>query len=335
MQGHNQGSNSTEKFPKPCLFASRCLGFEACRWNGDVIHEPLVEMLHPFVDWVTACPECEIGLGVPRRPIRLIVSESNPDEDALVQPSTGLVLTEQMERFSREKLAQLPELDGCLMKFRSPSCGIGAVRVHHAADKSSVARQGPGLFGRALLKAFPHLPIEDEGRLHNFVIREHWLTRIFAGARLRRMIRDGQMKDLIQFHSEHKYLLMAYSQTGLKTLGRIVASGSQKTVAPTAQAYATAFHDALQKPARFTSQINVLHHVMGYFSHQVEHPEVEYMLDLIEEFRRGGLPLSVPVQVLRGWAIRFQNDYILNQAFLAPYPAELVAISDSGKGRKV
>ena len=322
-------------FPKPRVFASRCLGFEACRWNGDVIHEPNVEKLHPFVDWVTACPECEIGLGVPRRPIRLVVNESNPDEDALVQPATGIDLTEKMNRFCRERVAELPELDGCLMKFRSPSCGISSVLVHHAADQPSVARRGAGLFGRALLEAFPHLPIEDEGRLHNFTIREHWLTRIFAGARLRQVIGAGQMKDLVQFHATHKYLLMSYSQTGLRKLGQIVAGGSQKTVAPTVREYVDVFYETLKNPSEYTSQINVLHHVMGHFSDLVERSEIEYMLDLIEEFRRGGLPLSVPVQVLRGWAIRFKSEYVLDQAFLHPYPTELVAISDSGKGRKL
>ena len=324
-----------QSFPKPTVLASRCLGFEACRWNGDVIHEPVVEMLHPWVDWVTACPECEIGLGVPRRPIRLVVDPSDPERDALVQPATGADLTERMNRFCRERVPALPELDGCVLKFRSPSCGISNVRVHHGADKSTVARRGPGLFGRAILDAFPDLPIEDEGRLHNFTIREHWLTRIFAGARLREMAQTGRMHDLVQFHANHKYLLMAYSQTGLQKLGRIVAAGSQKTVDAAVREYKAAFCDALKKPARYTSQINVLHHVMGYFSGEVDRPEVEYMLDLIEDFRRGGLPLSVPLQVLRGWAIRFRNEYILNQTFLAPYPPPLATISDSGKGRKL
>jgi uncharacterized protein YbgA (DUF1722 family)/uncharacterized protein YbbK (DUF523 family) len=300
-----------------------------------VIHEPLVEMLGPLVEWVTVCPECEIGLGVPRRPIRLVVSPSDPEQDALVQPATGADLTEKMHDFCRETVPALPDLDGCLMKYRSPSCGISNVRVHHGIDKSSVARRGAGLFGRTILDTFSHLPIEDEGRLHNFTIREHWLTRIFAGARLRQTVQTGRMKDLVQFHSEYKYLLMAYSQVGLKKLGRIVAAGSQKTVEATAAEYVTAFHDAMQKPARYTSQINVLHHVMGYFSDEVDRSEVEYMLDLIEEFRRGGLPLSVPLQVLRGWAVRFRSEYILSQAFLAPYPKELTAISDSGKGRKL
>ena len=347
-------------FPRPTIFSSRCLGFEACRWNGDMIREPFLDDLREYANFITACPEGDMGLGVPRDPVR-IVGARDSDEVRLVQPATGKDYTADMRAVIDGFLARmkagpkpgpkpgpgeplpevlrwddreiLPPVDGFVLKHRSPSCGPNTVRIYREADNPAVLRRGAGLFAEALLREFGHLPIEDEGRLHNYLIREHWLTRIFASARLREVVASGSMARLVDFHSDYKYLFMAYSQTGLRELGRIVAGGSKKTFGPTAAAYEVRFHKAFAKPARFTSVINVFQHIQGYFSKRITPEERRYFQNVIEEYRRGGLPMSVPVQILKTWAIRFQEEYILRQVFLEPYPQSLVSITDSGKGR--
>ena len=348
--------NEQNGFPRPTIFCSRCLGFEACRWNGDMIREPFIDDLREHAAFITACPEGDMGLGTPRDPVRIVGSRDS-DEVRLVQPATGKDCTADMDAMIEGFLSRmraepkppieeplpdvirwndrdvLPPVDGFILKHRSPSCGPNTVRIYREADNPAVLRRGAGLFAQALLEEYPHLPIEDEGRLHNFVIREHWLTRVFAFARLREVIASGSMARLVDFHSDHKYLFMAYNQTGLRELGRIVASGSKKTFAPTVAAYEERFHKTLAQPARFTSVINVFQHIQGYFSKGTSPEERRYFENVIEEYRRGGLPMSVPVQILKNWAIRFEEKYILRQVFLQPYPQPLVSITDSGKGR--
>lgn len=343
-------------FLRPTIFCSRCLGFEACRWNGDIIREPFIDELRAHAVFITACPEGDMGLGVPRDPVRIVGSRDS-DEVRLIQPATGRDCTADMNGMIQGFLARmeagpkpavdaplpevirwddrdvLPPVDGFILKHRSPSCGPNTVRIYREAANPAVLRRGAGLFAEALLAKYSNLPIEDEGRLHNFVIREHWLTRVFAFARLREVAASGSMGRLVDFHSDHKFLFMGYSQTGLRELGRIVAAGSKRTFSTTLAAYQDRFHKALAKPARFTSVINVFQHIQGYFSKRINPEERRYFENVVEEYRRGGLPMSVPVQILKNWAIRFEEKYILRQVFLQPYPQRLVSITDSGKGR--
>jgi uncharacterized protein YbbK (DUF523 family) len=171
-------------FAKPRLLVSRCLGFEACRWNGAVIDDPLVESLKAHAEILTVCPECAIGLGVPRHPIRLVRAEDGGGP-RLMQAAGGGDFTEPMRGFSREFIAGAGVLDGAILKFRSPSCGLSSVKIHRAVDKGEAAGKGAGLFAAELRLARPELPAEDEGRLKSFAIRDHFLTRVFLSAELR------------------------------------------------------------------------------------------------------------------------------------------------------
>lgn len=325
---------------KPRIIVSRCLGFDACRWNGEMLHDEFVESLRPHVDFVTFCPECEIGLGVPRRPIRLVAPVGSRQKEPvemhsvqLVQPASGLNVTQDMHDAAIAMLDSTDPPDGFLLKHRSPSCGPLDVRIYKSADDCNVAGKGAGLFAWNVSKQYPNLPIEDEGRLRNFLIREHWLTAVFAIARLRRVAHIGRMRHLIDFHARHKYLLMASSQAGLRRLGRIVAAGSDRTANETLDEYLSLFPGVVASRSRIPSRINALQHVFGHFSNGITQAERQYFLDLIEEYRREAMPLCVVVAILRSWAERFDNDYIRSQTLLCPYPESLSTLGDSGKGR--
>lgn len=319
---------------KPVVLVSRCLGFEACRWNGISLDDPFVRQLTPFVEWRTVCPEADIGLGVPRRPVRL-VRDRETDGARLIQPATGHDATAAMTDFATTFLAKLGPVDGVLLKYRSPSCGMKNVKIYQRADEGHVHRTGAGLFAAAVEAALPEVAAEDDGRLHNFLLREHWLTRVFASHRFRAVEASGKMGELVAFHSANKYLLMSSSQTALRELGRLVANHDKEPAPAVIAAYGTGLRQALARPPRLGSRINVLQHIMGYFSKRVEARERDYFLDVLEEYRREGMPLSVPVGILKAWAIRFEEEYVLQQTFLAPFPAELVTVTDSGKGRKL
>ncbi|MBC7187345.1 MAG: DUF523 and DUF1722 domain-containing protein [Calditrichaeota bacterium] len=315
---------------KPVVVVSKCLGFEACRYNGVTIPSEVVAKLAAFVRFVPVCPEVEIGLGVPREPIRVVQSRDGP---RLLQPATGADVTDKMVAFASTFLAGQRNTHGFILKSRSPSCGIKDVKIFAGAGDPIPVAKGSGFFGAAVLEQFGHLSVEDEGRLSNFRLREHFLTHLFVTARFDQVKGIGTMGALVEFHSRHKLLLMSYSQKHLKEMGRIVANPEGKPVAQLLEQYEHHLHAALARPARSSAVINVLMHALGYFSPQLGAKEKAFFLDTLLKFREERVPLSVPVAVVKSWIARFGQPYLEAQVFFDPYPEALVEISDSGKGR--
>ncbi|MCS7287047.1 MAG: DUF523 and DUF1722 domain-containing protein [Anaerolineae bacterium] len=316
--------------PEPRIVVSKCLGFEPCRYDGSIILDPIVNSLREWVEFIPVCPEVEIGLGVPRPPVRLVWIAG---EVRLLQPVTGLDLTEKMQAFAASFLDGLPPVDGFILKSRSPSCGLRDVKIYSAAEKVPPVRAGMGVFGGAVKARFPDIPVEDEGRLTNRAIREHFFTVIFALARLREVVDSGQMKALVDFHTRNKFLLLAYNQARLRELGRLVANPQQRPVNEVMAQYVAGFKAALARPPRRPAIVNVLMHALGYLSDQLTPAEKRYFLDLLTAYRENKQPLSTPVGILRAWLLRFEEPYLSVQTFFSPFPESLVSLQDSGKGR--
>ncbi|UOY92955.1 DUF523 and DUF1722 domain-containing protein [Ectobacillus sp. JY-23] len=314
-------------FTKPKVIVSKCLEFDACRYNGDVISDIVVKSLMPHVHFIPVCPEVEIGLGTPRETIR-IVEEGGILK--LVQPSTGEDVTEAMMSFSAHYLSSI-EADGFILKSRSPSCGTRDVKIY--AGGKIPAGKGSGLFGGAVLERFSHLAVEEEGRLRNFTIREHFFTKLFTIAAFKALKHEPNMKKLVKFHSDNKYLFMAYNQTKLKEIGRIVANHEQFSVSEVFVAYEKGLYDMFQRAARYTSHVNVCQHIFGYFKDKLRKEEKEHFLLLLDKYSKKKIPLSSILALLRSWTIRFEEQYLEQQTYFEPYPEDLIDISDSGKGR--
>jgi uncharacterized protein YbgA (DUF1722 family)/uncharacterized protein YbbK (DUF523 family) len=317
-------------FVKPRIIISKCLTGAYCRYNGEIIFDHFINQLNPYVDYSSVCPEVEIGLGVPRNPIRII---SQRGKMSLLQPATGQDVTQEMTRFSESYLDSIKEVDGFILKARSPSCGIKDVKVYPGIDKNNILEKRAGIFGQAVLTKFPFLPIEDEGRLTNFKLREHFLTRLFTLVSFRTLPKS--MNDLVQFHTVNKYLLMTYNQKILRELGKIVANPDKKPVSRVFQDYGIFLSQAFMKAPRYGASINVLMHALGYFSKNLTPKEKAFFLDTLEKYRLEKVPLSVPLNILSSWTIRFEVKYLYNQTFFYPYPEALMQISDSGKGRNL
>jgi len=317
-------------FPKPRIVISKCIGFDPCRYNGEIVHDKFVTRLEPHVDFVCVCPEVEIGLGTPRAPVRIV---SSKDTFKLIQPSSGLDVSARMRRFSRDFFEGLKEVDGFILKNRSPSCGITDVKVYSGPEKGPVIGKTAGFFGGAVLEQFGDRAIEDEGRLKNLSIREHFLTRVFAFAGFRSLQQSQSMSALVRFHAENKLLLMAYNQTKMRELGRIVANADGKRIGAVLELYEKSFRTALHNPPRRASPINVLMHGLGYFKKELSAREKRHFLEMLEAYRQGRTPLSSAVSVLRSWVMRFQAEYLYRQTFFGPFPEELMALDDSGRGR--
>lgn len=299
---------------KPIVAASLCLGEAEVRYNGAAIRDPFFARLAPLVEFRPVCPEVEIGLGVPREPIHI-------ENGRLVQATTGEDLSERMRSFAAGWLGGLKEVDGFLLKSRSPSCGLKDV-------KRAGERKGAGFFGEAVLAAFPLAAVEDEARLRNFRIREHWLTKLWALADLRGVRR---MSDLVRFHARHKLLLLAYRETSMRALGRLVAGTSP--FGEKLSRYREGFGEALGELPAPGPHANVLEHAMGHFKRELGEAEKRHFLGLLRRLQAGRLPLSVPVGILRAWLARHPKPYLADQAYLDPFPEELADLGDSGKGR--
>ncbi|MBN1860420.1 MAG: DUF1722 domain-containing protein [Candidatus Thermoplasmatota archaeon] len=307
-------------FVKPRIVISKCIEFEFCRYNAQIIRSDIVSRMKPHVEFLPVCPEVEIGLGIPRDPIRIVEKQS---KKYLVQPNTGRDVSEDMKRFAERFLSNQKDIDGFLLKSQSPSCGTRDVKIYPAVMHSAAIRREAGFFGEHVLKNFTFLAIEDDMRLHNPVIREHYFTKIFMFARFRKIKQVGLLRPLLRFHTENKFLLMAYSQKELRNLGNILANQDKQPLPGVFSEYEQHLHNAFFKAPRYTSQINVLNHVFGYVSQDLKETEKQFYAGLLQKFRGGQIPLSVIINLVRSWAIRFNQPYLLPQTFFEPYPDEL------------
>jgi uncharacterized protein YbgA (DUF1722 family)/uncharacterized protein YbbK (DUF523 family) len=321
---------SMDTLPRPTILVSRCIEFDHCRYNGLTISSDVVRALMPYVEFVPVCPEVEIGLGIPRDPIRVA---SIGGVRRLVQPSTGADVTAAMNRFTASFLESLRVVDGFILKSRSPSCGIKDVKVFSGVEKQAAVDRGAGFFGGAVLSRFPGHPAEDEGRLLNFRIREHFLTSLFALARFRAAKEVRAMRNLVDYHARSKLLLMSYSQKEMRILGRIVANPEKRETSEVFEEYEVHLRAAFAKAPRYTSNVNVAMHALGYFKAGLSHPEKEHFLASLEKYRAGKIPLSAVLAIMNSWLARFGDEYLRQQIFFEPYPEGLVEITDSGKGR--
>jgi uncharacterized protein YbgA (DUF1722 family)/uncharacterized protein YbbK (DUF523 family) len=316
---------------KPNIIISRCLGFDACRWNGIALEQAWLQHLAKYTNMITVCPEADIGLGIPRDPVRLV---KDGDAVVLYQPKTKKRHTQKMQRYGLNFLKAQQDIDACILKGRSPSCGIKGVRIYDDFEDPKNFSNGIGLFGEQVIEHFPNIAVEDEGRLLNFEIREHFLIRLFTHARFRVAKATGKAHDLIQFHAAHKYLLMGFNQTQMRVLGQIAANRDKKPMGQVYDNYEAQLHLVLSKTIKISNMINVAHHLFGYFSKDLSKSDKDFFLNSIELYRDERIPLSTLMHAIQLWATHFKQDYLLQQTVLAPYPDALMAITDSGKRNK-
>jgi uncharacterized protein YbgA (DUF1722 family)/uncharacterized protein YbbK (DUF523 family) len=302
---------------------SSCLLGEEVRFDGGHKRDRFVtDLLGSFMEWVPVCPELEVGMGVPRPALRLV---REGEGLGLVEIRSGRDHTRRMERYAARRVRALRDLDLCgyVLKKDSPSCGMTRVKVY--GGKGMPKRDGRGLYASALIEAFPNLPVEDEGRLNDPGLRENFVERVFAYRRLRQLFRgrwtSGQV---VAFHTAHKLQLMAHSPDAFRALGRWVASVKRTSRADFRGRYELDFMAALAKLASRGRNANVLQHAAGYLKKRLDPISRAELADLIHDYRRGLVPLVVPITLLRHHARRHEIDYLNGQTYLEPHPKELM-----------
>ncbi|BDH46659.1 membrane protein [Salmonella enterica subsp. enterica serovar Choleraesuis] len=303
---------------------SSCLLGEPVRFDGG--HKRFtfaLEALTPWVRFEPVCPEMAIGLPVPRPALRLV---KQPQGEPALRYSNGSPgdLTESMREFSSRKIAGLGHLCGYIVCAKSPSCGMERVRVYEPDGKNN-RKSGRGLFCSELMRQMPWLPVEEDGRMADPVIRENFVARIFALHELNQLVEQGLSRhSLVAFHSRYKLLLLAHSQPRYRELGRFVASlNSCDDLNAFFMEYRQRLMDLLSCKATRRNHTNVLMHIQGYFRNQLSSRQRQELADLIDAYRRGVQPLLAPITLLKHYLAEYPSEYLQQQRYFDPWPAGL------------
>jgi len=301
---------------------SSCLLGEEVRYNGGhKLSRLCVNTLVDFFEYQPVCPEVGIGLGIPRKPIHLIGDPEAPRAVNAIDESIDV--TDQLKDFAKQTIPSLNKICGYIFIKGSPSCGLFRVKVYNKGNPSAVD-SSRGIYAQAITDTMPLLPVEEAGRLTDPVLRENFIARVFAYHRWQNLLEQGlSASSILDFHVAYKYSLMANDPQTYARLGQLLADAGKYDPDELGKKYFTELMQALTKKATRKSSTNVLTHLQGYLKKQLTSKEKEKLIEVIEQYRKGIVPLIVPVTLLQHHFNVHPNEYISKQAFFDPYPQEL------------
>ena len=302
---------------------SSCLLGMKVRFDGNhKLDTYLTKILDEYFEFIPSCPEVEIGMGIPRETIRLV---GHDDDPSLIAPDSGNDYTQKMNDYSRDRMLYLKskKIHGYILKSGSPSCGMERVRVY---DKNNVpTKSGVGLFARKLMNENPLLPVEEEGRLKDMKLRENFIERVFAYYRLQAFLEaEPTPAKLVDFHTRNKMTIMAHNVSAYREMGRLVANAGTLDLSKLLGEYSVLYMNALKTKATRKRHANVLYHLIGHFKKIVDASLQQNMVQQIEAYRQGLVPLIVPISLIRHHLIEYDGTWLSSQTYLNPYPEELM-----------
>ena len=309
---------------KPKLIISKCLNSEKCRYNGQCYDDKVISLLREYIDIETVCPESEIGLPTPRNPIRI---ETHDNKYKLTELNSGLDYTSQMTEFAEEFLNNIDDIDGFILKSKSPSCGINDVKIYSKDNKISIRSNGTGVFANKLLEKNLNIPIENEGRLKNYHIRDDFLTKIFTINNLK------SEENIINFHNKNLLLLQSYNKEATDELIKII--NKENLNEEDINLYKTKVYDVLASKRDKNSKIDIAKYIFKKYKKDLNEDEINYFEELLNLYQNKKIPFSSIKVALQIYGLRFEDKDLLIQTFFNPYPENLISVTDSGKGRNL
>ncbi|MDG6773810.1 DUF1722 domain-containing protein [Thiomicrorhabdus sp. ZW0627] len=324
-----------KKFPRLKIAVSDCLKGVECRYNGGHAQDDFVKnQLSEYADFVPFCPEAAV-IGTPRETIRLVDVKG---QVRVLGSKSNTDYTDGLQAYAEERVAliQQRDVDGAVVKSRSPSCGLERIKVYRESGEwfgsSDPMRQG--LFTAHLQKTLPYLAVEEEGRLQDAWLRESFVMQVFSAARWREFMgSDPSVADFQAFHRDHKYLLLSKDEALYRQMGPIAAQATTANLHESLLRYSELFHQAIAEKGRRGQMINVLQHIYGYFKKQATAEEKAFFHESLEEFRQGVIPLIAVIKILQNLIHHYGSEYLQTQVFFHPYPAELALRSDTSAYR--
>ncbi|WP_461204523.1 YbgA family protein [Clostridium sp. DL1XJH146] len=318
---------------KPKVLVSKCLGFENCRYNGEKVNNDFVKLLGEYVEYVTVCPEVEIGLNIPREALRIIEISENK---RLVTSKSREDKTSEINEFSRKYIENICNLDGCIFKGKSPTCGVRDAKLYNSWVKGASSRKGMGMFSEKVMDRFNEIPIEDDCRLKDFNIRNLFLTKLFVLNEFNTIYNTAEIKSLVCFHKKNKYLFTMYNKNKTTILDRMI-SDSENSPIENFQGnqifieYKKIINQIFNKNARIDSKVNTLIELLQIFSEKINEDEYRFINTKINEFKNNQVAFSNPLSLIEELAIRFNLKELYIQSIFNPYPRKLILMRDSGK----
>jgi uncharacterized protein YbgA (DUF1722 family)/uncharacterized protein YbbK (DUF523 family) len=301
---------------------SQCLLGDKVRWDAGHKHDRyLTDTLGQFVEYVPVCPEVEAGFGIPRESMRLT---GNPEHPRLITFKSKTDVTGQMMHWAKKRVKELEKKDLCGFIFKSDSPSSGMIHVKVYNEKGMPEKKGVGLFARVFIAHFPLIPVEDDGRLHDPAIRENFIGRVFTLKRWRdSCAKSKTMGKLVDFHTRHKLLILSHSPQHYRQMGKLVADGKNIPLNTLHEAYERVLMEGLALKATVKKNINVLHHLMGYFKKDLTAEEKHELLEIFEQYRQELVPLIVPITLINHYVRKYNQPYLKMQIYLNPHPVEL------------
>ena len=306
-------------FSRPRIGISKCLEFDMCRYDGSRINNNFVRNMKEYVDFVPVCPEVGIGLGSPRKPIRLVTIDGKKN---LYQPSSKKNLTEDMHDFGKKFAESNSKLDGFIFKRDSPTCGITDVRLYHKLGDHVGYSKTSGMFSEDVLENFPNLVKEDEKRLNNISIREHFLTRIFVMAAFRESLIHKSLEELFEFYCKNMLLFLCHDEKLTAQLGLIFKTEDSFKI------ISREFQNSISKILSFIPKKNTIIDTFNYiFTHvklKLSESEKFYYHSLIDGFENDLNSQYEISTLLYSWALRYNLNSIIDQSMFNPFPKNLL-----------
>jgi uncharacterized protein YbgA (DUF1722 family)/uncharacterized protein YbbK (DUF523 family) len=306
---------------KPKLGVSACLMGAEVRYNGGHKQSQLCTgPLSEYFDFVPACPEVAIGMGIPREAIRLIGDPEAPQ--AIGSVNSELNVTQALADYGTHMATQMDDICGYIFMQKSPSCGLERVKVYQ--DNGLPTPSGRGIYAQAFCAHQPNLPVEEDGRLNDPVLRENFITRVLAYADWQAVLQGGlTRRTLTNFHSRYKYQLMAHNPAQYRMLGKMLGGMSKADANEIGPRYFSELMSALKRCATRGTHTNVLQHLNGYFKNSMSADDRQEMQRLIGQYRRGVVPLVVPLTLLKHHLRQHPDPYVAQQVYLQPHPENL------------
>jgi len=306
-------------FSRPIIGISKCLEFDMCRYDGSRINNNFVRNMKKYVDFVDICPEVGIGLGTPRKPIRLVKIDGKKN---LYQPSSDRNLTDEMHNFTKKFVASTEVLDGFIFKRDSPTCGITDVRLYHKLGTDSGYQKTSGMFSEGVSAEFPNMVKEDEKRLSNISIREHFLTRIFVLANLRESLKQQSIEKLFEFYSKNMLLFLCHDEKLTAELGLLFRI--QDDFAIISKKFQKIAYDILSSSVKKAPMINTFEYMYNFVKLKLSESEQSHYQSLIDKFENDLISQSEISTLLYSWALRYDVKIILEQSLFDPFPKNLL-----------
>lgn len=307
---------------KPKLGISACLMGVEVRFNGGHKESHLcTRALNEYFDFIPLCPEVAIGMGVPREPIRLVGDPERPEAVGTV--NSELNVTRQLAEYGARMANEVGDICGYIFMQKSPSCGLERVKVYRE-NGAPVDGGGRGIYARAFCERHPNLPVEEDGRLNDAVLRENFVTRVFAYAAWQDLLKAGvTRRALTEFHSRYKYQLMANDPVQYKVLGNLLGSMGRSDPNEIAPRYFSELMAALKKCATRRTHTNVLQHLSGYLKQTISAEDKQEIQELIGQYHQGIVPLIVPLTLLKHHFRQHPDPYVALQVYMQPHPENL------------